>query len=432
MLTEMNFMIGLAFNNDLVCRQIGFLTEMISCGALLLFCRDVRLSWKEISIAITIFLTLTVTIASVSSCDVDFALASWIALSVYSLLKIVDKPSLKQLFIPAVFAGMAMSTKIFGIFVFPVLLMILIYKKKFNFQKLSFFCIIPAIMVLPWYLKSFFHKGTLLSINPSLIHSQGLGLPMGIEIQSQIAHFSINVLLRTLSAPWTFSLMPSQHQQDSLGSFFLAFLPFVLLIKLPSFPKLLLNLSGVYLGCILILEILFIPGGASIRYLIVFPVFCIPVCMVVLKEMKSNHQLVYRFLAVLVSIQILCGSILLLKRYHKDWIALLTMKSKDDYYTSILPEFPAIKYINSLPDTATVMTLFNYDNYLIRKPFISAYRHYTSQQDFQNDLKTYSISYIFANNVLDTSANCNTFSDFDISTMVFSANGFYVYKVSTE
>jgi hypothetical protein len=425
-------MIGLAFNNDLICRQISFFTEVMACGALLLFCRKFRLSRKESSISISIFLTLTVSNASLSSCDVDFALASWIALSVYSLLKNLNNPSIKQLLVPAFFAGMAMSTKIFGIFVLTVLLMTLIYKKKLYFQKLFFLFFIPFIMVLPWYLKSIFHKGTFLSINPSLIHSQGLGLPMGFDVQNSIAHFSINVILRTISAPWTFSLMPSQHQQDSLGPFFLALLPFVLLIKLPSLPKLFLFLSGVYLGCILILEMLFIPGGASIRYLIVLPVFCIPVCMIILKEIKSSHQFIYRFLTVLVSIQICLGSILLVKRYHKDWIALLTLKSRDDYYSSILPEYSAIKYINSLPDTATVMTLFNYDNYLIRKPFISAYRRYTSKNDLRQDLNKYSISYIFANNVLDTATNSTFFSNFDISTNVFSANGFYVYKILSE
>jgi hypothetical protein len=429
MMTEMNFMVGLALKNDLVCRQMSFLTECMAVGALTLFCRTLSLNWKAVSLAVSSLLTLTVTIASVSSCDVDFAMASWIALSVFTLIKIIDQHQSKQILIPAFFAGMAMSTKIFGVFVIPVLLTVLIYKKRLSWHHLLPLVIIPFIMGSPWYLKSFIHRGTFLSINKSLIESQGLGLPMGFDIPDRLLHFMTNVVLRTIAAPWSFTLMPSQHQQDSLGPLIIALLPFALLIKLSSKPKLMLTLSGVYIGCILLMEMFFIPGGSSIRYSIVISLFCIPVCMVLLRELKISHHLISRLLMLFLTIQISLGLILLIKRYHYDWIALLTLKDSDSYYSYILPEYPAIRFINNLPESSTVMTLYNYDNYLIKKKYISAYRHYTDKNDLLMDLQKHSVSYIFANDVLDRSSNEKTFPELD-KTTVFAENGFYVYKVS--
>lgn len=429
MLTEMNFMIGLAFNNDLICRQISFLTECMGVGALVLFCRTLLLNWNEVCIAVATLLTLTVTIASVSTCDVDFAMAAWIALSVYTLVKIVDQQRSKQIIIPAFFAGMAMSTKIFGVFVLPTLLFLLLYKKKVSTGKLIPVIAIPLMMGSLWYIKSYIHKGTLLSINRSLIESQGLGLPMGFDIHNQFLHFVTNVVLRTVIAPWTFTLFPSQHQQDSFGPFFVALLPFVVLTKLSSESKLMITLAGIYLSCILLMEMVFIPGGSSIRYSLVLPIFLIPVCLTTLKDMKFIHNSIVTILRFFLLIQIALGSIHLIKRYHQDWIALLTLQDRDRYYSHLLPQYPSIRYINTIPEECTILTLYNYDNYLIKKQYISAYRHYTNKDDLFMDLKKHSVSYIFANNVFDTSSNASAFADLD-KTTVFSQNGFYVYKVN--
>ncbi|HEX2958106.1 MAG TPA: hypothetical protein VHO70_14830 [Chitinispirillaceae bacterium] len=429
MLTEMNYQIGCALNNDLICRQISFLADCLACGSLLLFSRFSGLSSKDIALAVSLLLTMTVSIASISSCDVDFPLAAWISLSVYTLLCIDNNAQMKQILVPAFFAGMAVSTKIFGVFVFPVLVFIVMFKKNFSTRNLLTLFLIPCGMGFPWFLKSFLHKGTILSINQSIIDTQGLGLPMGISVENPFVEFLVNVALRIAAAPWTFSLIPSQHQQEMLGPLFIGLLPFAFFIRLPVKLKILLHCGGIYLFCILIMEMFYIPAGASIRYTLVIALFCIPICLFIAKELRKYNRFFHTTVMILIAAQISLGSILLVKRYHKDWIALLTLKTRDDYYESILMEYPAIKFINNLQSRSVIMTMYNFDNYLIKKPYISAYRHYTDKKDLDEDLTKHSITHIFANNVLDTTRNATVYPELDNKKVVFSKNGFYVFEI---
>lgn len=429
MMTEMNYQIGMAFHNDLICRQLSLLADCLACGSMLLFCRYIQLGSKASAVAVSVFLSMPVMIASISSCDVDLPLAAWISLSVYTLLHIDSTSPAKKFLIPAFFAGMAFSTKIFGVFVFPLLIVIVISKKNFAIKNLLTLSLVPLSMGLPWFLKSLIHKGTILSINHSVIHSQGLGLPMGIDVQNPLISVLVNVFLRITASPWTFSLIPSQHQQEMLGPLFIALLPFAFMVKLQPQSKILLQCSGVYLACVLFMEMFFIPAGASIRYVLAVTLFCIPICILIIKELRRYNQLLYKVMLLLIAVQISLGSMLLLKRYHKDWIALLSLKSRDNYYESILPEYPAIKFINDLQSSSKIMTMLNFDNYLIKKPYISNYRHYTNATELTDDLTKNSISHIFANNVLDTTTNAKIFPELTNKKIVFSENGFYVFEI---
>jgi hypothetical protein len=139
----------------------------------------------------------------------------------------------------------------------------------------------------------------------------------------------------------------------------------------------------------------------------------------------------YKIVILIIALQISFGSLLLVKRYHKDWIALLTSKSSTDYYESILPEYPAINYINNLQTGPKIMTLYNFDNYLVKKPYITAFRHYTNRGDLIEDIRKYGITHIFANNVLDTTGNATVYPELDTKNTVFSKNGFYVFEIKS-
>lgn len=428
MLTEMNFMTCLAFGNDIVCRQIDFLFGVLACGSLYLNCKTCNLTHKESFICLSIFLTMTVVIASFTSCDVDMAMAAWISLSVYMARKSLLENSFKALVISSFFAGMALETKIFGIFVLPLLLCTILFYHGFKWRRLVVFMILPLIMALPWYIKSYINRGTIISINTDMINDQGLGLPMGLNIDNSFVSFIINTILRIAISPWSFSIMPSQHQQDTFGPLFIAILPFAFFINISKESRYLLTVACVYVLTILLMEIFFIPGGSSIRYSIVVPLFLIPVCLHILKNLKNCMPAMHKLLCSLLSIQITLGALLLVKRYHTDWIALITNKTRDQYYESIIPQYPAIKFINELPDTNTVMPIYNFYNYLIDKPYICSYRNYSNSKDI-DDFDKFGISYIFANNPFDTLSNGNAFPQLNNKQIIFSGNGFYVYKV---
>lgn len=427
MLSEMNYMIGLAAGNDSICQQIDLFTAVMACGVLVFFCIKCGVGKNGQILSSIIFLSMTVVIAAISNCDVDIAMAVWIALSVIMARKASESNSLGALIISAFFAGMAMQTKIFGVFVLPLLFFAGPFWKPKTWKTAFPVLLLPLLMGAPWYLKSYFNTGTILSIRRSVVEGQGLGLPMGIASESPLVHVLVNVFLRVAAAPWTFSLFPSQHQQDTLGPLFVAVIPFLLVTGRKGWTGFLIRMAGLYIAEVLFMEMVFIRAGASIRYVLVLPLLLIPVCLSVMEGLRNRRTAIYRILTLLIILQVGAGVLLLIKRYHKDWLALMTMKNRDQYYESILPQWPAIRYVNNLPDGSRVMTVFNYDNYLVDTPYVTAVC--SDSAGLMKFINEESISHIYANDVLDTTSNGNAFPVIENKRVVFSRNGFYVYAL---
>jgi hypothetical protein len=432
MLTEMNFMIGMAAGNDSVCRQIDFVTGLLACGALALFSGKCGLNRTMTMLGCILFLTMTVVIAAYTGCDVDLSMAAWIALAIYCAMEERDHKTPGALILAALFTGMALQTKIFGVFAVPVVLLAAGMPKRETWKKHAILMVTPLLMALPWYAKSYLFTGSILAIPGTMIKDQGLGLPMGIAAASPLINILINVPLRIVSAPWTFSLMPSLHQQEMLGPLFIMLLPFAFVVALSGMSKRLIWLSAVYLAEVLFMEMVFIPGGASIRYTLVIPLLLIPVVVRIVSDLRRAWPVAGRIVTALLLLQIAFGTLLLVKRYHRDWIALVQLKSRTGYYESILPQYPAINYVNNLPQGAKVLTIFNYDNYLVTIPYIAAYRSWNNRDTLLADLARYRITHILANNVFDTASNRTAFGVFDEQQLVFSRNGFRVFAVEPE
>jgi hypothetical protein len=67
----------------------------------------------------------------------------------------------------------------------------------------------------------------------------------------------------------------------------------------------------------------------------------------------------------------------------------------------------------------------------IKKSYISAFVKYQFREQLLDDLKKYSISYIYANDVFDTLSNRNVFTNLENKQLVFCKNGFYVFKIQS-
>jgi hypothetical protein len=108
---------------------------------------------------------------------------------------------------------------------------------------------------------------------------------------------------------------------------------------------------------------------------------------------------------MLVTVSVLFGGAVFIKRYNKEWTALIKQKSRDQYYLSVLPEYDVIRKINSLGSDKKVLLAYNFSEYLIDIPYIAAYRRYESPQEMIDDLKSKNVGYIFANNKFDSLEN---------------------------
>jgi hypothetical protein len=433
LLTEMHYMLGLALQNDIICKTLSFFLGCLACAVVIVLCRRYCGGGRITLPSLLVFLTFTNTIANMSNCYVDIPQAVWTMLAVICLEESLSKGRRRFALCAGMFAGMAMQTKIFGVLVLPVLLyQIFLSRRKTAAKPLLADCLavfLPALFLgFPWYVKSFLYNGTILAIGHETIKGQGLGHPMGILVSLPVLYWIVDVVVRILSAPWTFSLFVHQHQADSFGPLAITVLPFLIFVNVPTTMRALLVYAGVFFAGVLCMEMWFIPGGSSIRYSTFILLIAAPLIVWTVSRL-ADHPNVKRMLAMAVICMVALGAVLFFKRYHAEWKALATMQSRDAYYASVLPEYPVIRAVNAIRDGSTVMATYNYVNYLIDVPYIAAYRRYASDEGAIADFRQRNIRYIFANDKFDTLANRNAFPPSLPKQCVASANGYYLFKL---
>ncbi len=435
MLTEMNFMIGLVFNNDIICKTISFLLALMSMATIAYISNYYFNDKKIIVPSLLVYTTFTAIIANMSNCDVDIPQALWTIMALIVLEKYLQEQKTSHLIISSIFAGMALQTKIFGVFAIPVVLIRLFMQRRRSLFSLSrikevaFLIFIPLLMGLPWYVKSYVYNQTILSIRHSSIVGQGLAAPMGIQCVSKSCYWFVNIIVRIFSAPWTFSVFPGQHCGDTFGPLFIAILPFILFVAIPDRVRIVLAMMGTFLAQIIFMEIWFIQGGTTIRYSMFVLVIGAPLTVWTVSQLNSYLK-IQKLLRLIIICVICIGSLIFIKRYHKEWIAFLTFQARDEYYSKALPEYNVINTINKLPKDRVVMPIYNYSDYLLDVPYITAYKRYNSIGEMKKDFKEKNIGYIFANDKLDPSKNRDTYPEVTEKECIDSTNGFYLFKLA--
>lgn len=422
MLTEMHFMIGIALGNDIIAKGISFLLFIMTLLLIMDISKMICGTDKGQLLSVLIFSTLTVVIANVPNCDVDIAQALWSALSILLIIQYRQSNNIKDLLLSAVIAGMALQSKIFGVFILPVLFYLLIsYYKKDCFKhkkKVIVFLLIPLAMGMVWHVKNYIYNET--------IFSNGLGISLSNETDGSFFYVVLYYIKSVITAPWHYSFYPSLHRGDTVGPIFLMVLPFLFFVKISKNEKLLLISGLIFLLQVLLMDTFILKHGSSIRYIITVLIIFTPIVVNVFDKITSEiyKNILFAFVVLTVGL----NTLVLIKRYHKDWLAIIFQKSRDEYLLSILPEYEVIKKINSLSDDKTVMPIYNFSEYLIKKSVITAHKKYDNSIELREDIKKFNIGYIFANNVLDTSENSSSYP-FISKTLLFQANGFYLYKV---
>lgn len=432
MLTEMHFLIALAWGNDLICKSIVLLIGAAACGAALYVSRTLlKASLSAQLLTLLIILTSTNAIANITVCNVDFAQALWMLLAIVVLQMALRPPlSLPHLVVGSVLGGMAMQSKVFGILILPVLTAsLLLIRRKSLFTRQTLVALtallLPALLLAtPWYIKSMLYKQTILT--PYGAHHLSNNLSQ-VSPLTLLGGWLQDYAMRLFTAPWSFSLFPSQHRFDTFGPLPLAILPFMLLCGIPPTSRLLLVGAALYLLELLALETLFQPIGVSIRYS-TMPLLIAAALIPVVVERLNTYRKTQTLLKTLMIVVVLSGTVLLLKRHHREWHALLTNQSREEYYTRVLPEYPALQCINALPQGAVILPVYNFSNYLIQKPYTAASRRLHSPQGAEHELRQRGITHIFINNTLHPSENSGGFLNLPLE-QVFEHNGFYVHRL---
>ncbi|MBN2037741.1 MAG: hypothetical protein JW768_13450 [Chitinispirillaceae bacterium] len=441
MLAQMHYMAGMALNNDIICKTVAFSVGVMLISGIGAMGRAwLTLSGPQVLLAMLLFATFTPVMAGLPTCNVDLAQALWMLLSLHALESGIRKGDRRMIVLAALFAGMTVQTKVFGALLIPVLcLRLLVHFLKIKNSKPLSNLLVPCIVIItiagamgaPWFAKSYAYNGTILAVRHTAIQGQGLARPMNSSTDNPVAAALINTVGRTLAAPWTFSFFPGQHQGDTFGPLPLAILPFLLLTGVSLHARFLLLCGAGYWAMVLFMEMVFIQGGSSIRYstfLLAIAALFIPYTL----GRLAQKNVIRRILAVMTGIMIALSVLLFLKRYHREWIAFATNASRDAYYTALVPEYPVIRRINGIADGRLVMPVYNYGEYLIDVPYITAYRSYPNADEMRRDLREKNIGYIFANDKFDTLSNQNPFPQIRNKKFVMARNGFYLYELLRE
>ncbi|MFP4418089.1 MAG: glycosyltransferase family 39 protein [Fibrobacterota bacterium] len=427
MFTQMHYMIGLALGNDIIAKGISFIILIAAAALVFELTRILMENKKGHLFSVIIFLTLPVIIANGANCDVDISQAVWTVLAVRLLYDYIRQGGIKHLFLISFIAGLSLQTKIFGVFTIPILVCLtLAYHRKEMFSirilaQIGLITIIPSLMGGPWYLKSLAYNDTIfLTANLSLGDTAGDGFAF--------FGFLADLLRAIVTAPWDYSLFPSHHRGNTFGPIFLMVLPFLFLLKQkPPYITYLLSAGGLYLLQIILMDSLH--AGSSIRYTISTQLLLVPPAVWSLVHVQKNFRAVSGTVVSLVLVIVIMHALVFVKRYNREWIAILTLKTRDAYLSSVLPEYSVIRTINALPDSSVIMPVYNFSEYLIEKKFITAYKRYESQEQMMKDLETLGINYIFGNNKLDIEENANPFPEIRNKKLVRAANGFSLFEI---
>lgn len=433
MLTEMHYMIGIVFNNDIISKTIStgllfyLLLTIYKLSEMLEIPKRYRI-WS-----IIIFSMTPIIIANGSNCDVDIAQALWTVIAIILAIYYHRFQKTSLLILTSLFCGMALQSKIFGVFAIPVIITCLVYggkdfKLSINkLKQITILLIISLLMGAVWHSKAFIYNSSVLNyVNNSQISSDLNTFPFILE---NLYSFIKRIIL----SPWSYTLFTSHHRGDTTGSLFLTILPFLFLTKKNHTSKILLLASATFILQVLFMDHFFLKTmkGSSGRYIITVLALLSPV--IIYTVVNINKQSIKKFLWLLIIVPTLLNCLIFLKRYHKEWIAFLTLKNRDKYLQATLPEYEVCKKINKLNDNKKILLAYNFSQYLIDKPHIVAYKKYDDTLEMIKDLNSINIGYIFANNKLDTLENKRSFSQLkEYMEPIYSANGFYLYKLSID
>jgi hypothetical protein len=236
---EIIYMIGLLLKNSVLANLISYTMVLTFMGAVYCFSR--RFFSEEVAItSCTIFYTLPLVSRFASTTHVDLQSGFFIFLSVYSCLLFTERPQNNFLILSAIFGGLGIVSKIFGVVGAAGVGLVL---ATFYFQQipknskqwkqaaygLFIFCVIACIIVVPWLLKNYiFTQNPVWPIFNDFFRGKGWDQSHQENLKELIHRRELSIA-NYLLTPWDIhTQMGSERYNidkgESIGPYLLAFL----------------------------------------------------------------------------------------------------------------------------------------------------------------------------------------------------------------
>lgn len=417
MLVETIYMLGMLLHGAILSNLIACSMGVALSLAIFLFCRR----FFGIKVAILASLTfysfpMVIRLAHTPHVDVQFAL--FVFMGLYALFLYLDSQDIKFLMLSSIFAGLGISSKIFGIVaflgIFAVLLIHLFGRlkdRKISFRYLLkmavIFCFIAFILVFPWLLKSY-----MFTDNPVWPFLSGVFKSKYWDSEHQehlLKIFNLRELtiMSFIRLPWDIQTQAGSStanidDDDGIGPYFMAFLPLYFILPRKN------RMINIFFIVLLIYLAVWFFLTTTFRYIIFsWPIIAI-IAAYVAVELMGNKALT-KFLKLILLFTFVFGILFWTAANAKAIKVSLGLQSQNDFYLkNIGPIYKASKFINSnLPDSSRILLFRDNRGYFIDKqyvlgdPLLQSYIDYSkfkNEQDMYNELKHLGITHILTNN----------------------------------
>ncbi len=356
---EMLYMLGMAVDNDV----LGMLFHWSFSVLLALAIAGVSKEWFAEAnglVAAGIFYVSGLVAWEATSGYVELGTALYTLLAVYALLRWRDEAAMRWLALGGVFAGLAAATKFTGAVVPAILLMLVVFAPSRAqdarrvtgnaLKRAMIFCVPVALLLLPWYLRSYLATGD--PVFPFLSLGSHPGLKSDLAaVAARYGYGKRPIDLVLL--PFRLTLAGSRFDLGQLlGPLYLVFVPFSLMAIRRS-PK----LRVIWIFCVAFVLVWFY-STQQVRFLApVLPLAAIA-CAVALGEMEKRASVFRTAARTALVLGLLYGCAITLY-YNAQFVPVVAGREYRDAFLSRKTQFyPQIQWMNrNLPATARVLVM---------------------------------------------------------------------------
>lgn len=413
-------LMGLLLHNGILSNLFAYSLGVTLVFAIYSFC--LRFFDKKIALlASFIFYSLPMTIKFSSTAHVDIQLALFFLLSYFGLFLYFKHDDSKWLVLCAIFAGLGVSSKIWGgVAIIGILVLLgwhLVQRLAKNgascknaFFKMAIFCLIVFIITSPWLLKNYLFTGNPVwpafneifkGKNWDQKHQEGLASIIRLRETSVINYIRL---------PWDIHTQQGKDinnidEDEGIGPYFLAFLPIYFFLRKKS------KIINMFFALLAI----YITSWFFLSYMLRYLIFAVPLVAIisayVIKELLGNN-LLSRILKLLL-IFTFCFSLLIwIGSNAKELPVALGFETKDAFnskYPGAI--YKASKFINSnLPESSKILLFRDTRGFFLERDYVWAdplyqtvidYSRINDGDDFYKELKNLGITHILVNDEFD-------------------------------
>lgn len=361
-LTEMLFLVGLAFNDEIIAKIIHFSFGILCIIALYIFSRKYFSRNLSLLVGLLFYSNLVISWESITA-YIDLARTYYEFLTMWAILLWVEKGKRKWLIVSAVMLGLSISTKLLSIgsFIFYLPLIFYIsYKRSMQIRQLLIniilFITCSIFIALPWFIFAYINTG-----NPLY------PVFSGYQIESPLRLFSLELLIRDFINIFLFA-------DDPITPIYIISLPLIIVMFYRFRTS--FKLLTIYTLFSLIIWY-FTPRSGGGRFLLPYlPAFSILIGEVI--RIADTHKVIKQTLITSI-IFIACISIVYRGAANSKYIpVIIGVQSKDTFLTNNLnfsfgDFYDTDSYFrNNIRSTDKVLLYGFHNLYYINFPYIDS------------------------------------------------------------